>query len=89
MATLGHTGKFDPAEERISAYLEHVEPFFVVKSMLDKRQVPVLLSVIGPKIYTLLHDLLAPEKLQDKSVMVLSEILLKHFEPKLVIIAEH
>ena len=52
------------------------------------REMTILLSVIGPKTYSLLYDLLAPVKPQEKSIAVLSETLLKHFEPKLVIIAE-
>ena len=48
----------------------------------------MLLSVIGPKIYALLRDLLAPDKPQDKSVPDLFGTLKKHYEPKPVIIAE-
>ena len=88
MATLGHIGNFDPAEESISVYLERMELFFAANGIKDEKQVAVLLSVIGPKIYALLRDLLAPEKPQDKSVATLSETLRKHFEPKPVIIAE-
>jgi len=44
--------------------------------------------VIGPKIYTLLHDLLALDKSQDKSLADLFEMLKKHYEPKPVIIVE-
>ena len=55
-------------------YLECVEFFFATNSIKDEKQVAVLLSVIGPKIYALLCDLLAPEKPQHKSVGVLFEI---------------
>ena len=85
MATMGHIGKFDPAEESISMYKKHVKLFFAANSIKDEKQVAVPLSVIGPKIYALLSNLLAPENPQDKSVAALSE---KHFEPKPVIIAE-
>ena len=88
MATLGHIGNFDPAEESTSVDLERMELFFAANGMKDEKQVAILLSVIGPKIYALLRDLLAPEKPQDKSVATLSETLRKHFEPKPVIIAE-
>ena len=88
MATLGHIGKFDPTEENISAYLERVELFFAANGIKDEKQVAVFLSVIGPKTHALLHDLLAPDKPQEKSLAVLWETLRKHFEPKPVIIAE-
>ena len=89
MATLGHIGKFDPADKSISAYLEPVELFFATNSIEDPKQVAVFLSVIGPKNYALLHDLPAPVKPQEKSLVALFETLRKHFEPKPVIIAEH
>ena len=89
MATLGHIGKFDPADESISAYLERVKLFFAANDIEDPKQVAVFLSVvIGPKNYALLRDLLAPVKPQEKSLAALFETLWKHFEPKPVIIAE-
>ena len=88
MATLGHIGKFEPTEENILAYLERVELFFTANGIKDEKKVAVLLSVIEPKIYTLLRDLLAPDKPQDKSVVDLFGTLKKHYEPKPVIIAE-
>ena len=48
IATLGHIGKFNPAEESISVYLEQVELFFATNGIKYKKQVAVLLSVIGP-----------------------------------------
>ena len=69
-------------------YLEHVELFFAANGIKDEKKVAVFLSVIGPKNYALLRDLLAPDKPQQKSLAVLFETLRKHFEPKPVIIAE-
>ena len=83
MAILGHIGKFDPADESISAYLERVELFFAVTDIEDPKQVAVFLSN-----YALLCDFLAPVKPQEKSLAVLFETLRKHFEQKPVIIAE-
>ena len=88
MATLGHIRKFKPTEENISSYLERVVLFFTANGIKDEKKVAVLLSVIGPKIYALLRDLLAPDKPQDKSVADLFGTLKKHYEPKPVIIAE-
>ena len=88
MATLGHIGKFELTEENILAYLEHVELFFTANGIKDKKKVAVLLSVIGPKIYALLCDLLALDKPQDKSVANLFGTLKKHFELKPVFIAK-
>jgi len=65
-----------------------VELFFTANGIKDEKKVAMLLSVIGPKIYALLRDLLAPDKPQDKSVADLFATLKKHYEPKPVIIAE-
>ena len=74
--------------ESISAYLEQVELFFTANSIADDKKVAMLLSVGGGKTYSLLRDLLAPEKPQDKSLPVLFQKLKEHYEPKLLVIAE-
>ena len=55
---------------------------------MDKKKVPVFVSVVGENIYALLRSLLAPAKPQDKSFEALVAELKKHFEPKEVVIAE-
>ena len=49
----------------------------------------MLLSVIGAKTYSLLRNLVSPDKPQDKSFDQLVEALRRHFEPKPAVIAEH
>ena len=88
MATVGHNEAFNPDNERISAYLEQVELFFIANGVAEGKQVATLLSVIGRKTYALLSDLLAPAKSADKSLKELKEALQTHFEPKPVVIAE-
>ena len=56
--------------------------------MEDAKQVATLLLVIGGKTYTLLSDLLAPEKPLSKSLKQLQKILQTCFKPKPVVIAE-
>ena len=62
MASYGKLSEFHPEAESISAYLERVELFFTANSIADDKKVAVFLSVIGGKTYSLLRDLLAPEK---------------------------
>ena len=88
MATVGRIEEFNPEKERISAYLERVELFFVANDVEDGKQVATLLSMIGSKTYALLSDLLAPEKPASKSLKQLKKTLQTHFEPKPVVIAE-
>jgi len=88
MTSIGQIGEFKPDEERISAYLERIQLFFVANSIADEKKVAVLLSVIGAKTYALLRDLLAPTKPQDKSFDELATTLTTHFEPKPIVITE-
>ena len=62
MASIGKIQEFNPVSERISTYLEGVELFFTANGIADEKQVPVFLSIIGGKNYTLLSDLMAPTK---------------------------
>ena len=88
VTTIGHLQEFDPMTDRISTYLERVELFFLANGIAEEKQVPVLLSIVGGKIYSLLSDLLAPDKPSSKTFPQLAGALQKHFEPKPVIIAE-
>ena len=47
-----------------------------------------MLSINGGHTYALLSDLLAPEKPSSKSVEQLTQVLVKHYNPKPVVIAE-
>ena len=87
MATFGKLKEFEPENEKISAYLERVELYFTAND-IKERQVPIFLSVIGAKTYSLLRDLLAPTNPKEKSFDELAEVLKKHFEPKPLVIAE-
>ena len=62
--------------------------FLVANSIEEDKQVPVILSVLGGKVYALLRDLLAPAKPSDKSFDDLSDVLTKHLESKPVVIAK-
>jgi len=48
----------------------------------------VFLSVIGGKNYTLLCNLLAPQKLSERTLADLADALKKHFRPNRIVIAE-
>ena len=88
MASIGKIQEFDPVNERISTYLERIELFFTANGIPEEKQVLSFLSIIGGKNYMLLSDLLAPTKSAEKTFAQLKAVLVKHFEPKPVIIAE-
>ena len=86
--TFGKFKEFNSEVESFSAYRECVECFFVANEIPEKRQVAVLLSIISKKNFSLLRDLLSPEKPSSKSIKVLLDTLGKHLETEKVVIAE-
>ena len=52
------------------------------------KQKAVFLTCVGTATYTLLKNLVRPEKPQDKSLDELFALLKSHFEPRIVVIAE-
>ena len=87
MAKFGHLQEFDTDLEPITAYLERVELYFSANGIGEDKKL-VLLSVIGPKTYGVLRNLLAPSRPQEKKFSEVTEVLIRHFEPKLIVIAE-
>ena len=80
--------EFKPESESITAYSERIDMFFVANEVSEARKIPVLLSVIGMKNYSLLHSPLAPEAPQDKIFDHLHGYHVKmHFEPRPLVIA--
>ena len=88
MATHGNLKEFNPDVESIAAYLERAEVYFTANDIAESKQVPVFLSVLGGRIYSLLRDLLAPARPDEKTFPELAEVLKNHFQPKPLVIAE-
>ena len=81
-AMYGTLQEFQPDVEPIKAYLERANVFFEANSIAAGKRVPVLLSAIGPKIYSLLRSLTSPALPHEKSFDELATILQSHFQPK-------
>ena len=64
--------------------------FFSANDVEDVKKVPIFLTVVGSKTYSLalLRSLVAPSLPQVKTFAELSEVLNVHFEPKSLVIAE-
>ena len=86
--TIGQLEAFQLDNERMSAYLERLQMFFAANDVKEEKQVHMLLSVIGGKTYSLLSDLLSPEKPSEKTFRELQRVLLTHFEPKQLVITK-
>ena len=89
METIGSMQEFQPEVESISSYLKRLQVFIRANGIVKETMVPVLLSVIGAKMYGLLRNLVSPAQISDRSYDELGDVLKAHFDPKTVIIAEH
>ena len=56
--------------------------------MPKEKRVPVFLTIIGKSTYALLRNLLQPSLPKDKTFEDITEILKKHYQPALSVIAE-
>ena len=84
----GSVQEYNQENELFSAYLERVDLFFSANDVGDDKKVPIFLTVVGSKTYSLLRSLVAPSLPQEKTFAELSEVLKVHFEPKPLVIAE-
>ena len=85
---IGNVEEFDSSVESIVAYLERLQMFFEANEVADARKVPMLLTMLGAKNYSLLRSLVAPANPKDKTYAELVEKLRAHFQPKPLVIAE-
>ena len=79
--TIGRMDKFKPKVESFTTYRARLKLFLDANAIEEERRVPVMLTVIGPKHYALVHTLLAPVEPTSKSVDELLDTLGKYFEP--------
>ena len=85
---IGKVGPFEETLETWESYTERLGQFFIANDVHDDLKVPSLLSIIGPKYYSLLKNLCAPTK---PSAMTFDELIKKlteHLSPKPSEIAE-
>ena len=83
----GQLDAFDPESDNVVAYLEQVDLFFTANDIGPDKQVSVFLTVVG-RNYALIKSLTAPTLPQEKSYEDLKAVLLAHFRPKTLLIAE-
>ena len=79
-ATVGKLGAFDPMVESVVAHLEWVELFFKANKVANDSKIAVFLTVLRASKYALLRNLLAPEKVADEPLDMLTEALRNHYE---------
>ena len=98
MPTFGRIEEFSGKAEDLEVYLERLEEYLLANDLVgitvvmndnraaakernDKRRA-ILLSVIGQSTYTVLRNLVLPEKLSAKSYKELTDLLIDHFTPR-------
>ena len=93
MPTLKHVNEFCIELGNISTYLDCVEKIFIANDIAHGIQTEtkgkaILLSTIREKTYRVLEDLCAPQKPSEKSFEEIKDLLLEHFKPKHLVMAE-
>ena len=83
--------RFEPYNEGddIEEYFERIELFFEVHKIASRKIVAHFLSNIGPKTYTMLKSLTTPTLPAECELRRLKEVLVQHYKPTPLIIAEH
>ena len=84
----GYLKDFLPDEDSIETYLESVALYFKENGIEEDKQVPLLLSSIGVRTYSLLCDLVAPVVPGMLAFDRTSEVFTSHFQPRCLVIAE-
>ena len=84
----GTLKEFNSNMEIITKYLDRVLLYFEANEVADVKRVPILLSSIGPMIYSLICHLAAPENPKALTLPAVAQLVKDHFEPKRLIISE-
>ena len=87
-AVVGQLTEFHPEVESVEAYLERASLYFDANNVAEDKQVSVLLTAIGPKVYSLLRNLCALTKSRTKTLVQLTTMLMNHYSPKPLLIAQ-
>ena len=87
MSLIGNIGPYEESEN-ISTYIDRVKLYFAANEINQEKQVPAFLSIMGPKLYGLLKDLVNPKNPKDCSFDALVKAVTDHYKPQVVVIYE-
>ena len=85
---IGRMKEFNPDQETVTAYLERFKLYVEVNDIEDAKKVPILLTVMGAKHYSLIQGLVAPALPREKTLAELETLLKKHYDPEPIVIAQ-
>ena len=86
--TLGNLEEFDPKDDTMAAYLERAAFYMDANNVVNEKKAATLLTAIGRSTFQVLRNLVAPAKVRDLSFDEIADVLLKHYEPKPLVISE-
>ena len=78
---IGSIQPFDENTETFTSYVERLELFFDANDVSNDKKKASLLSLVGPKTYSLLRGLTSPQKSKDKTYKEIIELLEGHLSP--------
>ena len=87
MSLIGNIGTYEESEN-ISTYIDRVKLYFAANEISQEKQVPAFLSIMGPKLYGLVKDLVSPKNPKDCSFDALVKAVTDHHKPQVVVIYE-
>lgn len=88
MPLIGNIEPFNPQQADITAYMERIEQLFICNGIEDTKKVALFLTLIGGEAYGVLKDLLSPALPSEKTYSDLKTVLINHYSPKRLVIAE-
>lgn len=88
MSVTGKFSEFNEDVEELENYLERFDLYVKANAVKDGDKVPLFLTVIGPKIYSVLKNLVLPNKVAEQTYDDLVKTLKAHYTPEKSIIAQ-
>src|SRR4029434_9088489 len=76
---IGNMDPFDDTGEQWETYIEGFEHYIMANEIRTVKKVPVLFSVMGPKMYGFLRSLVAPDKPGEMDYGRVVDVLQAHF----------
>ena len=85
---VGKLEEFDPKSDSMAAYIEQAVLYLDANNVPESKRTSTFLCALGKSNFLVLRNLVAPDKLKDKTFDEITAVLLKHFEPKPLVISE-
>ena len=85
---IGSVGPYIEEEEEFDDYCGRVEVFMIANAIKDDVKVATFLTIVGPKLYKLIQNLISPKKPKEAEYDDIIQVLKNHYKPKVITIFE-